>query len=122
MLFGVFFFSMISGSLTSILQTLDQSSAELEGRVVFLYRLQAMYHMPVEVVDEIKKSLNYDSRAATTGITDFVDSLPPPLRLAVSITIYKNIFDSNAAFKFLRNRRLIAFMAKCFRPTAYEAG
>ena len=61
MLFGVFYFSMISGSLTSILATLDQTQAELEKKVLFLQRLRAKYTLPDSIVEEIKKSLNYDN-------------------------------------------------------------
>jgi len=122
MLFGVFFFSMIGGSMASILSTLDQNSAELESKVVFLFKLKEKYDLPPEIVEEITKSLNYDSRVATTGLIDFVNSLPPQLRMAVCMSIYQDIFTSNACFQFLRNRRLLAFIAKCFHPTAYEAG
>ena len=61
MLFGVFYFSMISGSLTSILSTLDQTQAELEDKVTFLQRLRNKYILPEPIVEEIKKTLNYDN-------------------------------------------------------------
>ena len=62
MLFGVFYFSMISGSLTSILSSLDQSSAELEKKVLFLARLQSKFtSLPQSIVNEIQKSLSYDN-------------------------------------------------------------
>lgn len=72
MIFGVFFFSMISGSLSSILSTLDQNNAELEKRVMFLSQLKNKYGLPAEICDEITKSLSYDNRMATAGMLVFI--------------------------------------------------
>ena len=40
MLFGVFYFAAISGSLSSMLASMDHNSAELEKKVLFLSILQ----------------------------------------------------------------------------------
>ena len=72
MMFGVIFFSMISGSLASILATLDHSNAELENKVMFLARLKEKYDLPNPICEEITRSLSYDTQMATNGINDFV--------------------------------------------------
>jgi len=77
MLFGVFFFSMISGSLASILATLDQTNAELTEKVMFLNRLKAQYDLPSNIVNEVHKTLSYDARMATTGLSNFIETLSP---------------------------------------------
>ena len=114
MLFGVFYFSMISGSLTSILSSLDQSSAELEKKVLFLARLQTKFALPPQLVDEIKRSLSYDNRQATNGLVDFIQSLCPQLRIAVTMSMYSESFNKHEAFKELKNRRLLTFIAQNF--------
>ena len=77
MLFGVFFFSMISGSLASILAAVDHTNAELQEKVMFLNRLKQQYNLPSNIVEEIQKTLSYDSRMATTGLVDFIETLSP---------------------------------------------
>jgi voltage-gated potassium channel len=53
MIFGVFFFSMITGSLSSILATLDQGNAELERRVMFLSQLKNKHGLQENICEEI---------------------------------------------------------------------
>ena len=38
------------------------------------------------------------------------------------MTIYSEVFDSHSAFLHLDNRRLLAFIGRCFHPSAYESG
>jgi hypothetical protein len=61
MLMGVFIFSMVSGSLASILASFDHANAELQSKVMFLNRLQTKYDLPPEICKEINKCLIYDN-------------------------------------------------------------
>jgi len=56
------------------------------------------------------KSLNYDSRMATSGMLNFVKTLNPQLRIAITMAIYKDTFKTHIFFKELGNRRLLAFI------------
>jgi len=47
---------------------------------------------------------------ATVGMTDFVQSLPAQLKIAVTMSIYEQTFKCNTFFKELSNRRLLSFM------------
>ena len=60
MLVGVFFFSMISGSLASILATLDEKQADLQRKVAYLQRLRFKFNLPEDIVEEVRKSLQFD--------------------------------------------------------------
>jgi hypothetical protein len=84
--------------------------------------LKAKFKLPPNIVEEIQKSLSYDNRMATNGVIEFVQSLTPQLRIAVTMSMYNRIFEKHIAFKELRNRRLLAFIGQSFRPNAYEAG
>ena len=88
MMSGVFIFSLVSGSLASILASFDQTNADLAAKVMFLNRLQQQYSLPKEICTEINKALVYDSQMDASGLADFIETLPPQLRIAVSIHIY----------------------------------
>ena len=60
-MFGVFVFSLVSGSLASMLSSLDQSKAELQEKVMFLKKLERQYDLPQEICKGIYKTLSYDS-------------------------------------------------------------
>jgi hypothetical protein len=88
MMSGVFIFSLVSGSLASILASFDQTNADLAAKVLFLNRLQQQYALPKNICTEINKALVYDSQMDASGLADFIETLPPQLRIAVSIHIY----------------------------------
>ena len=68
MICGVIVFTMVSGSLASILASLDTANAELTEKVMFLKRLEREYDLPADICKGINKSLIYDSRMATAGL------------------------------------------------------
>ena len=76
MMTGVFIFSMVSGSLASILASFDQVNADLQAKVMFLKRLQTKYELPPEICKEINKCLIYDHQMAVTGLLKFIENLP----------------------------------------------
>ena len=59
---------------------------------------------------------------ATNGLINFVSSLTPQLRIAVTMSIYAKTFKGHVAFTELKNRRLLAYIGQNFHPVAYEAG
>lgn len=76
MMFGVFVFSMITGSLTSLLGSVDSETAELTEKLMFLNKITTHYHLPHNICSEIRKTLN-DSAMELRGLHEFVESLPP---------------------------------------------
>jgi hypothetical protein len=56
------------------------------------------------------------------GLANFVETLPPQLRIAVSIHIYKKTFNTHPFFRGLSNRRLLSYMGSHFRPKFYQPG
>jgi len=46
MLTGVFIFSMVTGSLASIMQSQDNIQASLTEKLMYLQRLQSQYNLP----------------------------------------------------------------------------
>ena len=92
MMFGTFIFSMLTGSLSSILSSMDQSNAQLEEKMLYLNRLQSQYGLGIDLYNEIKKSLNYDNKMAVAELSKFIDQLPPQLKISVALTMYNRTF------------------------------
>jgi hypothetical protein len=77
MLFGVFAFSMITGTLASVLAQIDNETAELTEKLVFLNKIKEHYDLPKDIVSEIRKAIHYDSVMAMKGLDEFISQLPP---------------------------------------------
>ena len=71
---------------------------------------------------EVNKSLIYDSQVASHGLADFVQTLPPQLRIAVSIHIYRTTFQKHPFFLNLRSKRMLAYIGQSFHPCYYQTG
>lgn len=66
--------------------------------------------MPEPLYLEIKKALNYDSAMAMEGIDEFIQELPPSLRMAVSVNIHRKTFTTDPFFKELGDSRMLSFV------------
>ena len=110
MMSGGFIFSMLTGSLSSILQSMDQSNAALAEKMLYLNRLQNQYGVGGELYNEIKKTLNYDSKMAVAELSNFIEQLPPQLKVSVAITMYKETFDTHTFFIGMKNTQLLTIM------------
>ena len=69
MLFGVFLFSTISGSLAAVLATIDVTNAELQAKVVFLKRLKSKFNIPPHIYKEINRLLSFENKMEVSGLT-----------------------------------------------------
>ena len=58
MLIGVICFSFASGSLSSILSSLDSTSAELKEKMGVLNRIYSQYGIPLEFYGRLKTALH----------------------------------------------------------------
>jgi len=115
MLFGVLYFSFLSGSLASILSAIDQKNAELQGKIMFLKRLKEKYAIPNHIYKEINRFLNWSDKMTVEGLSEFIENLPTTLRIAVVMSIHRKTFKTHSFFKGLGNRRLLAFIGQRFK-------
>jgi hypothetical protein len=59
---------------------------------------------------------------ATAELDEFVESLPPQLKIWVAIKVHKKTFDNDPFFKKLGNKRLLSFFGQRFRPRHFVFG
>ena len=110
MMVGVTFFSMISGSLASILVSMDQTDADVSQKLMFLNRLQAQYRLPPGLYREVRKTIHYNYDMAVIGLNDFVEHLPPQIRIAVALFMHKRTFRNHPFFRQLGDKRLLSLI------------
>lgn len=61
MVIGVMAFSFANGALSSIIQNYDLSNAEYHERMEILNKIYQQYHLPLDLFNRIKKSINYEN-------------------------------------------------------------
>ena len=64
-----------------------------------LSKLQEAYELNQELVNQIKFSLNYDSKTTMAGLDEFITQLPVHLRMAVTLAIHDKIFKAHPLMK-----------------------
>ena len=122
MIFGVISFTFISGALSSILSNVDNSSATLQEKVLFLNKLQVQYNIKGALYNEVRKALNYDNQTTMVGLDTFISSLPPHLKQAITLAMHNRTFKQHPLFKRMGNKRLLAFIASRLRPNFNSTG
>ena len=62
MLIGVISFSFASGSLSSILQNMDEKNVKHKDQLIILNKLYKEYKLPLRLYSQLKQSLNYQAK------------------------------------------------------------
>lgn len=85
MMFGVFVFSIMTGSMASVLSSMDEENSVLTQKLMFLNKIQVTYRLDSKLYQDIRRTLKYDSSHNIKGLNEFIDELPPKLQIGVSI-------------------------------------
>jgi hypothetical protein len=59
---------------------------------------------------------------AVIGLNDFVEHLPPQIRIAVALFMHKRIFRTHPFFRQLGDKRLLSLIGQRFRPICFTTG
>jgi hypothetical protein len=116
MLFGVLLFTFVSGALASILANYDAQQAQLQEKLLYLNKLRMQYHIKDSLYVDIKKALIYDHKTNLAGIEDFVDHLPPHLRMKMSHDIHNQYFQKFRFFKEIGSKQFLGWIGSRLRP------
>ena len=92
MLFGLLFFSMISGSLSSMFESMDIQTAELDAKLMFLKTLKDKYRLPQDIYKEINRILEFEHKMGVGSLSSFIEDLPISLRTTVVMSIHRSTF------------------------------
>ena len=115
MFFGVIAYSFIIGSLTSIITSLDSSTAKLKEKLDILNNIRAEYELSTDLYMRLKKNLKYDHSKNLMDKFGFLQELPSNLKLELSFTMHKDIIR---AFPFFHDkpRSFVAYIGPLLRP------
>jgi len=98
MIFGLLFFSIISGSLSSMFESMDIQSAELDEKLMFLKTLKTQYALPQHIYKEINRVLELEHKMGVGSLTSFIEELPITLRSLVVESIHRDTFKQHSFF------------------------
>ena len=118
MLAGVTVFSFISGAFSSIISNFDASQAALNEKLMFLQKLYQQYNLRLELYADIRAALSFDhQKNKVEGIEEFIENLPPHLRMEVFKEIHRDIFYKHDLFIMLGNKNFLAWIGQRIKPT-----
>jgi hypothetical protein len=60
--------------------------------------------------------LKYDNKTNIEGLDQFVQSLPPHLKMSVTLAINRKTFRRHPFLNQIKNKRMLAFMGSRFHP------
>jgi len=110
MFVGVFVYSFLIGSISSIFFALDSSKVENRKRREILARIHAKYSIPSKLLRQIKNSLNNThSEMINEDIQGFLKELPKKYQTLLGFEMYKGIL-SKFSFFDKKSKELMAWV------------
>ena len=92
MCLGVTAFASGTSELTNLLQTYDQQNARLHEKVIILNRIYRDYCLPLQLYENVKKSLHQQFKHDIDELIQFTDQLPQDLKVDVTYFIFEKTF------------------------------
>ena len=84
MLIGVVTFSLVTGTLASIISSYDSNEALIKEKIAVLNEIYDEYDIGVKLFGQLAKTIKYDSRKKQKDLVRFLDELPHELKLQLS--------------------------------------
>lgn len=110
MFIGVFVYSFLIGSISSIFFALDITKQEQKKRLEILARIHAKYSVPSKLLRQIKSSLKTaGTNIINDDIQNFLKDLPKKYQVLLGYEMYKGILSKIEFFQN-KSKELIAFI------------
>jgi hypothetical protein len=121
MLVGVISFSFASGSLASILQSIDNQNQKHKDQLEILNKLYKEYSLPLSLYSHLKQSLSYQAENDLNDIHQFTDALPNKLKTELSVYLYKDLFNTIYLLRH-KSSSFLAWICPLFKPLVIDEG
>lgn len=79
MLIGVFSFSFATGTLSAIIQSIDERDAQLKEKIATLNEIKIQYGVDRTLFNKLVRTIHYDHRKKEQDISLFLAELPHEL-------------------------------------------
>ena len=110
MFVGVFVYSFLIGSISSIFFTLDSHESEMRHRKEILARIHAKYNLPPKLLKNIRNALLHTSGSIINDdIQAFLRELPKKYQILLGYEMYKGVLKNIEFFKN-KSKELVAFI------------
>ena len=115
MICGVIAFSYATGSLSSLLTNLDNSTAKLNEKITVLNEIKENYNIGPVLYEELRQAIQYEVEKDVSNIVAFIECLPQGLKMDLSVKIHREIVLNIPFFKN-RPNEVIAFIGPMLKP------
>ena len=121
MIIGVITFSFANGTLVSIISNYDRVDPNYAEKLNILNKAHNDYHLPLNLIERLKKAVQYDLKKDANDLNNFIQCLPHKMKIEVSLYVYERIYKD---IKFFHNRNqtsFISWMCPLLKPQYFES-
>ena len=110
---------MDSGSLSSIVSTLDQKSEEMNQKLQILSSIKKEFNLEQGIYDKVRKVIKYDLSRNQKDKMVFLQELPNKLRIELSQIMHDKVIQN---FYFFRDQPsdFFAYVAPLLKPVKFS--
>lgn len=121
MLIGVISFTILSGSMASIMTNFDASNAVTRQKKKILDNIHKNNKkIPVEIIMDCKRHLQYNSNVTDDKeIQTFIEEFPHVLRSQLILYIYQEKYSQIKFFKSKNDRAFIIWICPLLNPVCF---
>lgn len=120
MLIGIFLYSYVISSITSLLGNLDTRKSELSKKMGLLNELARQFNLSKLFYKKLSKAIEYENSRSISGeLTELINGLPSKMRSELLYVIHKKMIETNTFF----DGKALVFVAevtKLLRPLRTE--
>lgn len=120
MLIGIFLYSYVISSITSLIGNLDTRKSKLSKKMGLLNELARQFNISKLFYKKLSKAIEYEnSRSLSIELTELIDGLPSKIRSELLFVIHKKMIESNTFFEG-KSLFFVADVSELLRPQKAE--
>ena len=117
--FGVILYSFAIGSLSSIVDSMDQKKAEMNQKLEILYNIKKDFNLGQDIYDKVRKVIKYDLSRNHKDKMEFLQELPNKMRIELSQIMHDKALQDLYFFRDQPND-FFAYVAPLMKPVKYS--
>ena len=110
MVMGVAAFAYGTSTFTNLLQNYDADNSKLNRNIEILNKIKKDHKLPLELYENVKRSLKFQFDNDIEDQTRFVQQLPQDLKHYLSLFVYEHIYQN---IEYLKDRPIVYITWLC---------
>ncbi|TNV85871.1 hypothetical protein FGO68_gene14280 [Halteria grandinella] len=119
MIIGIVTFSYMTGSLSSIIQSIDSNEAHIQEKITVLNNLAQDYDLDVGLFRKLVKNIKYDHSRKQKDMVQFMEELPHKLKVELAFAVHQKMYKQVKFFE-QKERSFIAWITKILKPSKID--